>query len=295
MEKPVRYGTIGKQLNARRIALVLPAVLAALIAINISVVVPHAGAEIPATTKAGASGARVTKTVILVGDSVPQALADEFADAAAEHDYVVISATAGGCPATAVEKVYSSGTRFKNNICPPVATEQDNKVEKYRPALVIWWSRYELAPRLGPDGKVLPLGSKGYRRAQQASFEKRARALTKRGARLVAVQIEPPGRALAARNPAEKQFLIGQTLLHRPDVVNSWNAFLARHKGPDVFSISIDRLVCHDAKSPCDDTLPNGETARPDGVHYSDTAGPRVASRVLKAALRIVNSRRHAS
>ena len=293
VEKPVRYGAIGKHLNGRRIALRLPAVLAALIAINISVVVPHAGAEIPATTKTGASGARVTKTVILVGDSVPQALADEFADAAAEHDYVVISATAGGCPATAVEKVYSSGARFKNNICPPVATEQDNKVEKYRPALVIWWSRYELAPRLGPDGKVLPLGSRAYRRAQQASFEKRARALTKRGARLVTVQIEPPGRALAARNPAEKQFLVGQTLLHRPDVVNSWNAFLARHKGPDVFSISIDRLVCHDAKSPCDDTLPNGETARPDGVHYSDTAGPRVASKVLEAALRIARSSRH--
>jgi peptidoglycan/LPS O-acetylase OafA/YrhL len=287
VEKPVRYGAIGKHLNGRRIALVLPAVLATLVAINISVVVPHAGAEIPATAKAGASVARVTKTVILVGDSVPQALADEFAYAAAEHGYVVISATAGGCPATAVSKVYSSGARFRNNTCPQVATEQDTKIKKYRPALVIWWSRFELAPRLGPDGKVLSLGSRAYWRAQQASFEERARALTKRGARLVTVQIEPPGPALAARNPSEKNFLVGRTLLHRPAVVNAWNAFLARHKGPDVFSISIDRLVCHDAQRPCDDTLPNGETARPDGVHYSDTAGPRVASRILKAALRI--------
>ena len=123
----------------------------------------------------------MTKTVILVGDSVPQALSSEFADAAAEHDYVVIRATAGGTPATAVTKVYSSGASFKNNTCPQVAIEQDVKIKKYRPALVIWWSRYELGPRLGPDGKVLPLGSRAYQRAQQASFEARARALTKRG------------------------------------------------------------------------------------------------------------------
>ena len=65
--------------------------------------------------------------------------------------------------------------------------------------------------------------------------------LTKQGARLVTVQIEPPGPALAVRNPAERDFLPGQTLLYRPDVVNAWNAFLARHKGPKVFSISIDQ------------------------------------------------------
>ena len=69
--------------------------------------------------------------------------------------------------------------------------------------------------------------------------------------------------------------------------MTAWNAFLAGHKGPEIFSVSIAGLVCHDAKSPCDDTLRSGETARPDGVHYSDTAGPRVASQVLGAALRI--------
>ena len=58
VEKPVRYGTLGQHLNGRRIALSLPAVLATLIVINISVVIPHAGAEIAAPTKAGASFAR---------------------------------------------------------------------------------------------------------------------------------------------------------------------------------------------------------------------------------------------
>jgi peptidoglycan/LPS O-acetylase OafA/YrhL len=286
VEKPIRYGTLSVHLTGRRIGLLLPAVLGTLIAINSAVVVPHAGAELPTVTKAGARAAAVTKTVILVGDSVPQVVSEEFAEAAGKHGYVVIGATAGGCPATAVEKVHSSGASFKRNSCPKVAADQDAKVERYRPALVIWWSRYEVAPRLGPDGKVLPLGSKAYWRAQQASFDERVRALTRRGARLVAVQIERPGRALAARNPSETAFLVGQTLLHRRDVVNAWNAFLASHTGPKVFSISIDALVCHDAGNACDDTLPNGEPARPDGIHYSDTAMRLLGSQIFEAAWR---------
>ena len=157
-----------------------------------------------------------------------------------QYGYVVVNAAHGGCPATGVRKVYSSGKRFKNNTCANVVAEQDKVIDRDRPALVIWWSRYELAPGWVRDGKVLPLGSRAYRRAQQASFEERARALTKRGARLVTVQIEPPGRPLAARNPSEKSFLVGQTLLRRSDVVTAWNAFLARHKGPEVFS-DLDR------------------------------------------------------
>ena len=156
VEKPIRYGTIGTHLNKKRIGLLLPALLAALIAINISVVVPHAGAEITVRTRAGANVARVTKTVILVGDSVPQALADEFADAAAERGYVVLRATAGGCPATAISKVYSSGEKFKHDTCATGDRRTGLKIKQYRPALVIWWSRYELGPRLGPHGRVLP-------------------------------------------------------------------------------------------------------------------------------------------
>jgi SGNH domain (fused to AT3 domains) len=265
----------------------VPAVLGALIAVNSAAVVPHAGAELSRVGKSGVRAPVVTRTVLLVGDSVPQVLSAELADAAATRGYVVIRATAGGCPATAVQKVYSSGARFKTNGCPKVARDQDAKVAKFRPALVIWWSRYEVAPRLGHDGKILPLGSKAYWRAQKASFRRRVRALTKHGARVVAVQIERPGRALAERNPSEEGFLVGQTLLHRRDVVDAWNAFLASHKGPKVFSMSIDGLVCHDAAAACDDRLPNGETARPDGIHYSDTAASHLASQVFDAALRI--------
>jgi SGNH domain (fused to AT3 domains) len=270
-------------LEGRRLALGVPAVLT-LIACT-AIVAPRAVADVSTATNTSVS--TVTKTVMLVGDSVPKSLADEFADAAAQYGYVVVSAAAAGCPATGVPKVYSSGKRFRNNTCAKVVSEQNKVIDRDRPALVIWWSRYELAPRLGRDGKVVPLGSRAYWRAQQASFEERARALTKGGARLVTVQIEPPGRPLAARNPSEKSFLVGQTLLHRPGVVNAWNGFLASHKGPDVFSVSVAGLVCRDAKSPCYDTLPNGETARPDGVHYSEVAQRLLAPPIFDAVWRI--------
>lgn len=271
------------QLDGRRIALLLPAVLATPIAVAALVVSRAAADDSPVTTTPAQA---VTKTVMLVGDSVPKLFSNEFADEAAKHGYALVSAATGGCPATGVRKVYSSGKRFTKNTCPNVLTEQDQLIDRYRPALVIWWSRYEVAPRIGPHGKVLRLGSPAYWRAQDASFAERTRILTRLGAHLVTVQIERPGPALAARNPAEKYFLVGQTLLHRLDVVNAWNAFLASHNGPTVFSISVDRLICHDAKDPCNDSLPNGESARPDGVHYSQTAQRLLGPLIFEEAFR---------
>jgi len=256
-------------------ALATLSVVAAMVARADADVVPVTTTQDPA----------VTKTVLVVGDSVPKSFVTEFAEIAAKRGYVVVGAARGGCPATGVGKVFSSGKRWKN-ACRHVVDNQDAGIEKYRPALVIWWSRYEIASRLGSDGKVLPLGSRAYFRAQEASFAERVRALTRLGARLVTVQIEPPGRDLAVRNPAEKYFLVGRTLLHRRDVVKGWNTFLARHRGPTVFSISIDRLVCRDAGSPCDDRLPGGEYARPDGVHYSDTAQRLLAPQIFEKAWR---------
>lgn len=289
VEKPIRYGAIGARLRGARVAVALPAALGILIAFNVAFVVPHAGAQIQISGGGGGTApVTVTKTIVLVGDSVPQYTSDEFSAAAAKYGYVVIKATAGGCPATAVPKIYSNGAPFRRDVCSRIAGVQDAAIRKYKPALVLWWSRYELDWRLGRHHKVLRLGSPAYERVQQASFARRARALTALGARLVAIQIEPPGHDLAVRNPGEHYLLFGQTLLHRPDVVRKWNAFLARHKGPRVFSISIRGLVCHNSKSPCDDRLPNGHTARPDGIHYSATAArilvPKFLARAMRAA-----------
>jgi hypothetical protein len=224
------------------------------------------------SARAAASPQSTTPTVLVVGDSVAHMYSPYFAAEAAKHCYSLVTAARPGCPATGVPKIYSTGKPFKHTCWPTVVKEQDAMLAEYRPALVIWWSRYELAPRVGPHGDVLPLGSKQWFQRQEASFDKRVAALTSLGAKLVTVQIEPPGPDLAVRNPGEHYFLVGQTLLHRQDVVDGWNAFLASHNGPTVFSISVKHLVCHNDKIPCDDNLPDGQPARPDGVHYSDSA-----------------------
>jgi hypothetical protein len=50
-------------------------------------------------------------------------------------------------------------------------------------------------------------------------------------------------------------------------------------------SIAINRFVCHDTRSPCDDRLPNGSVARPDGTHYSDAAGAPLVRRIVASAV----------
>jgi len=244
--------------------------------------VPEANAAEPPAT---------THTVLVVGDSVAKLYSPYFAEEAAKRGYSLVTAAWPGCPATGVPKVLSSGKPLKHSCSPLVVDRQDAKVAQYRPALVIWWSRYELAPRIGPHGDVLPLGSKQWFREQEAAFNKRVTALTRLGARLVTVQIEPPGPDLAARNPGEHYFLVGQTLLHRQDVVNGWNQFLASHTGPTIFSISIKHLVCHNNTVPCNDNLPDGTSARPDGIHYSPTAMRLFAPVIFKRIWRIAGLR----
>ena len=278
VEKPIRYGTLAAQLRPRRIAIALPVTLGALLLVNTTFVVP----------RAGAAAGKVTKTIVLVGDSVPQRLATQLDQAAAARGYVVISATRGSCPATGVTVVDALGRPTGAGMACPreVPTRQDAAVAQYRPALVIWWSRYEIADRLGPGGVVLPVGSTAYWAAQKAAFSKRVKALTGRGARLVAVQIERTGTGISTRCNATQCGPLLQRLVSRTDLQDHWNAFLASHNGPAVFSISIHRFVCHDAASPCDDRLPDGSLARPDGIHYSDAAAPGVAERVVAEALR---------
>jgi len=290
VEKPIRYGAAGRQLRGLRILVALPVALGVLLALDLSAVVAHAGAKIEVIGPRGkATGTSVTKTIVLVGDSVPEYFAPELADAAAPYGYVVVKATAGGCPATAAPKAHGDGKPFRNNWCPQVAVTQDNKVAYYRPALIIWWSRYEITPRLGPNGKLLPLGGPAYEKLQRRAFAKRVASLTKLGARVVAIQIEHPGIKLAIANPPERHLLYGQIMLHDWFVVDEWNAFLASHHGPKVFSISINSLVCHKPlrENTCDDTLPDGNSARFDGTHYASDAGPVIAPVIIRRSLKV--------
>ena len=278
VEKPIRYGTIGTHLNKKRIGVVAsrPARRADR---N-----QHLGCR--SSRRCGDhsadEGRRERRTRDENRDPRGRlrpsgASQTSLPTQLPKRGYVVLRATAGGCPATGISKAYSSGEKFKHeDLCEgdPERTGLKNQEVPARARHLVE-PLNQSAPGSGRTGNVLPLGSRAYRRAQQASFEERARVLTQpRSASRHRPDRAPRGRLRQTGIPRKRGTSSpGQTLLHRPDVVNAWNAFLARHKGPKVFSISIDHLVCHDAKSPCDDSLPNGETARPDGVHYSTRPG----------------------
>jgi hypothetical protein len=238
--------------------------------------------------KPASAGARGTRNVIvLVGDSVPEYMWRAFSDAARTYGYGVVSAAIGSCPATGALVVDENGAPNKSNCPKAVPRRQDSVVQQFRPALVIWWSRYELADRRSADGRHLVTGSHEYWREQQLAFEHRVKQLTSLGAKVVAVEIEPLGIGVNDRCARLQCGPLIHRLAFETVISNRWNWFLARHRGPTVFSISIDDAVCHDRARPCDDRLPNGELARVDGVHYVPAAKDAVAKTILRAALRV--------
>lgn len=256
-----------------------------------------AGLSGPPPVRAGAAGADTrhaptgidgTRNVImLVGDSVPKYMWRAFEAAATTYGYHVVSATVGSCPATGALVVDENGIANKSN-CPKAVPLRQNAVLKhFRPALVIWWSRYEVADRRWPDGTQLLTGSQEYWRAQQLAFQRRVNGLTSLGGKVVAVEIERLGIGVNDRCERLTCGPLIRRLAFETAIPDRWNWFLEQHRGRTVFSISINDAVCHDQASPCNDRLANGELARLDGVHYVPAAKPAVARRIVRAALRV--------
>jgi hypothetical protein len=142
-----------------------------------------------------------------------------------------------------------------------------------------------LADRLAADGSPLAVGSAAYWRAQERSFASRIASLTRLGARVVTVQIETVGRGIATRCAAGNCGPFIRRRLERTDLKDRWNAFLARYHDPAVRSISIERIVCRDRSSPCDDRLADGSLARPDGSHYAPAAAGTITRTIVDRAL----------
>ena len=101
----------------------------------------------------------------------------------------------------------------------------------------------------------------------------------------MAVQIERSGLGMATRCTPTKCGPFLRRLIDATAAQDRWNAFLAAHTHGSVRSISIEGLVCHNRASPCDDRLPDGTLARPDGTHYSPEAAPIVGRAVIDRAL----------
>ena len=102
---------------------------------------------------------------------------------------------------------------------------------------------------------------------------------------MVAVQVERSGLGMRTRCTPRQCGPFLRRLITATAAQDTWNAFLASHRSGPVRSISIESLVCHDTASPCNDRLPDGSLARPDGTHYSAEAAPAIAQAVITRSL----------
>ena len=220
VESPVRYGPGREFLVPRRTLVVAARVLTALfLLIDQSV----------GRAATGRGARATTKTIVLVGDSVPQRLAPELSRAAAAG-YVVISATRG-----AVRRPASrSSTRRQARGGP---------ARRARPT----------CPAPGRGGRGVPAGARhlveplrarrpGRRpRPVRSAFgspptglcsgrrSPRTAALTRRGAIVVAVQIERSGLGIATRCTPRRCGPFLRRLAHDTAAQDIWNSFLASH------------------------------------------------------------------
>lgn len=248
-------------------------------------------------------------TVLVVGDSVVRRLTPALSEAGTARGVTVVDAARGGCPALTVPALGEGDVPLANGACTDgVRGIQDTAVATYDPGVVLWWSRYELADRLGDDGRVLRAGTPEFWAAQRASFLADSARLTSRGATLVVVLTDRPGVGLASRCTPQKCHPFLHRLWYEDALRRRWNDLVTEVAARDtrIRVVTVDDVYCRDGAVPCDDRLPVVGTgvspavpetrptlphpdvttlARPDGSHFSPEAAPAVASAVLDRAL----------
>lgn len=238
-------------------------------------------------------------TVVVVGDSVIRRLLPAIAPAGEQRGLTVLGAARGGCPAIGVVALDGHGAPIAEGRCGrAVPTEQERVIDEADPGLVIWWSRYELADRLGPHGGRLRAGTDEFWAAQRADLATAIDRLTANGAHLVLVETDRIGIGLRSRCTAAScdPFLV--RLRDENELREKWNVILRERAqtDPRVDVISMDDVYCRDDANPCDDRLPLAQrgvhpapddtgVARPDGSHFSKAAMPAIADGLLDRAL----------
>ena len=270
VEQRVQARRAALWLNPRRLIWVLPLVLV------LGIGTANAAVQAPALVPGS-----VSERVLLVGDSVPARLFPAFYEAAFTRGWQVENDARGSCPALGVTITDLQGALFDpavncGEVIPPL---QVQRIKGFTPSIVVWWSRYELADRLSDNGKHLVAGTTAFWEAQRKSLRTTIDRLASRGAKVVIVQTDRPGQGMATRcTPASCDPFL-RRLVEKDGLRVTWNKILDEEaaRDPRIRVISIDDVYCKDSAEPCNDKLPDGTFARPDGSHFSQKYMPVVA------------------
>jgi len=135
-----------------------------------------------------------------------------------------------------------------------------------------------------PAGTAAPVRTAA--QAQRMSLRTTTARLTSGGAKVVFVKTDRPGQGMATRcTPAACTPLL-KRLITQDELRVTWNKILDEEAAlnPKMTVIALDDVYCKDAAEPCNDRLPDGTFARPDGTHFSKAYMPFVA-KVLAARI----------
>jgi hypothetical protein len=230
--------------------------------------------------------------VLLVGDSVPYHLTGTLAARLeATLGWRLQSASVKMCSVYGDSLAWPDGTqKGDTNYCPSmVIPAQQNAVNAFDPDLVIWWDRLSTMPFITSDGEFVPGGTDRFWELRATVFDQTLARLTAGGARVVFVAAEPIGIGVYDLCAGSK--LLGCTqwrpyrIDHYDDITRPENRRLRSYAQdhPDIAVwISITDTICRWNNSPCNDRMPNGALARPDGTHYEGRGEYRAANAIIR-------------
>ncbi len=315
LERPIRYGTIGR----RQVAIAAPLAMAV---VGVMLVVSTTGAEpsrfdtavdftIPPVEDAGAppetsaageaaddappgtgidapdldtvpSGndpaPRPLRKVALIGDSVADTISEGLGPAIEAQGIDFVSVAFPGCGIAAGFMLDDDGQPFEwSQACfENVPRTQEELITTHDPDIVVWHSTWELAQR-EVDGEVVVAGDERHRAALLADVEAAVERLGSSGARVVFVLAVPNAESDTA---AADEDTAGRFASYN-DVLRA----VARERPNATAVIDLGEIVCPDGP-PCPTTI-EGLRLRPDGGHYtietSDWVAAWLAPQVIAA------------
>jgi hypothetical protein len=230
-----------------------------------------------------------SKVIMLVGDSVPFRLSNEFEKYARSKGWHVVSAAKGSCPATSRAMTDPDGNEFGNTSgCVLQRTQQLETLEMYRPSAVIWMSRYEIADVPNGYGESISPASNEFWAYSSRSLTNTVVSLTSQNADVVFVPIEPSGVGILDRcTPSDCDWFL-ERLISSEGVgyQENWNQLLFDESkvNSKTHYFSISELVCKDTSVPCDDSI-NGKLARPDGTHFTPEGASQFIPQLVDFAI----------
>jgi hypothetical protein len=234
--------------------------------------------------------------VLLVGDSVPYHLAGTLAARLeATLGWELVSASIQACSVYGDSLAWPDGTpKGDPDHCPSkVIPAQRDAVTAFDPDVVLWWDRLSTMPVLTPEGEFVSGGTNRFWELRGRSFDETFARLSAGGATIVFVAAEPIG--IGVHDLCAGSRLLGCTqwrqyrIDHYDDITRPENrrlrAYAESNPGTAVW-ISITDTICRWNNSPCNDRMPNGDLARPDGTHYEGRGENRASYAIIRDMVR---------